>query len=395
MHWHLSYRADPLVKPLADRHYNRQNPDSYQFAPPGKCVVLRTANNDAFWITLAPFAQYVRHQWAGAWTCTAFRNEGSVLSSVLIKQAVAATLFLLGSAPPDLGFITFVNPAKINSSNPGCCFKKAGWKFAGFTQSRLYALQLLPAAFPSPSPPIDLVLSPSNPLSMQEKDRLKGCEQVIERGLRTFVEAGFALRQIHNEKLYREEYRTFQHYCEERWQLSRFYAHRLIAASGVVQNLLPIGNTPTHESQLRPLIKLKPEQQRKVWKLACADSASPTAAQVERAVQTILGDDGDEGSKSTCVAERAHRVSVIEARTPLKENTREEVESRQLREQLKRAAWDLTEAALQCFFQTEPIEAQRVLVSRICALFASAKESLKSEIKTALGVPTTPERGTN
>jgi hypothetical protein len=386
MHWYLSYRADPLVKPLADRHYNRQNPDSYQFAPPGKCVVLRTANNDAFWITLAPFAQYVRHQWAGAWTCTAFRNEGSVLSSVLIKQAVAATLFILGSRPPDLGFITFVNPAKINSSNPGCCFKKAGWKFAGFTQSRLHALQLLPAAFPSPSPPIDtqldLVLSPSNPLSMQEKDRLKSCEQVIERGLRTFVEAGLALRQIHNEKLYREEYRTFQNYCEKRWQLGRFHAHRLIAAAGVVQNLLPIGNTPTQESQLRPLIKLEPEQQRKVWKLACADSTSPTAAQVERAARAILHDDGDEQSKSAPVAERAHRVSVIEARTPLKENTREQVEYRQLREQLKSAAWGFTEAALQCFSQTKPIEAQRALVSRICALFASAKESFQAPIRS-------------
>lgn len=42
MHWHLSYRTDPLVKPLADRHYNRQNPDSPNFVPPGRCVVLRT-----------------------------------------------------------------------------------------------------------------------------------------------------------------------------------------------------------------------------------------------------------------------------------------------------------------------------------------------------------------
>ena len=30
----------------------------------------------ALWVTSFPFAQYVRHQWAGAWVCSAFRNEG-------------------------------------------------------------------------------------------------------------------------------------------------------------------------------------------------------------------------------------------------------------------------------------------------------------------------------
>jgi hypothetical protein len=154
MIWHLSHQADPLIKPLADRHYYRRNPQSRQFAPPGQRVVLRTANADAFWITQAPLAQYVSHRWAGAWTCIAFRNESRVLSSVLITQAVAASLFML-KTPPDLGFITFVNPAKIRSSNPGCCFKKAGWKFVGLTKRKLDVLQLLPEAFPPPSPPID------------------------------------------------------------------------------------------------------------------------------------------------------------------------------------------------------------------------------------------------
>ena len=152
MHWYLSHRADPLVKRLADRHYNRQNPDSPQFVPSGRCVVLRTALSDAFWVTLAPYAQYVRHRWAGAWTCTAFRNEGSILSSVLISQAVAASLFIL-KTPPALGFVTFVDPSKVRSSNPGCCFKKAGWQFVGHSKSGLPALQLLPERFPSANPP--------------------------------------------------------------------------------------------------------------------------------------------------------------------------------------------------------------------------------------------------
>lgn len=75
VHRYRSYRADPLAKPLADRHYNRQHPESKNFVPPGRCVVLLTENADALWVTLAPLAQYVRHQWAGAWTCTCFATR--------------------------------------------------------------------------------------------------------------------------------------------------------------------------------------------------------------------------------------------------------------------------------------------------------------------------------
>jgi len=155
MHWHLSYRTDPLVKPLADRHYNRQNPESPNFVPPAKCLVLRTNPCDAFWVTLVPYAEYVRHRWAGAWTCTSFRNEGSVLSSLLIEQAVAASLWKF-KKPPEIGFITFVNARKIKpTQKPGWCFRKAGWKHVGFTESGLHALQLLPHEFPEPDPPIN------------------------------------------------------------------------------------------------------------------------------------------------------------------------------------------------------------------------------------------------
>jgi hypothetical protein len=152
MHWHLSSRTDPLVRELADRHYYRKSIGHPQFTPPGKCVVFRTANYGAIWITNAPLAQYIRHQWAGAWTCIVFRNESSILSSTLIKQAVAVTLFIL-KTPPAVGFITFVNASKIKSSNPGYCFKRAGWKHVGFTKKGLHVLQLLPAAFPTPTAP--------------------------------------------------------------------------------------------------------------------------------------------------------------------------------------------------------------------------------------------------
>ena len=105
MIWELSYKADPRAWEVADRHYNRQKPGTPQFVPPGRALVLYTETETvrAFWVTSYPFAQYVRHAWAGAWVCSAFRNEGAGVASEMIRDAVAATRVYFGE-PPELGF---------------------------------------------------------------------------------------------------------------------------------------------------------------------------------------------------------------------------------------------------------------------------------------------------
>lgn len=152
MKWHMSDRGDPRAAQIADRHYNRQKIGSPQFVPPGSCLVLLTEKADALWITSAPYAEFVRHAWAGAWVCSCFRNESSMLSSELITDAVAATRWFYGN-PPDLGFITFVDTSKVKSTNPGYCYKMAGWSHVGYTQGGLVALQLLTEAMPAPCMP--------------------------------------------------------------------------------------------------------------------------------------------------------------------------------------------------------------------------------------------------
>ncbi len=79
MLWHLSHRADQWAVAIADRHYNRQKPGTPQFVPPGRCVVLLTPDADAFWVSSWPFAEYVRHEWAGA-------KEGRVPAVVLRQK---------------------------------------------------------------------------------------------------------------------------------------------------------------------------------------------------------------------------------------------------------------------------------------------------------------------
>lgn len=106
------------------------------------------------------------------------------------------------------------------------------------------------------------------PLTNDESRRLKECERIIHRGLETFYEVGNALAEIRESRLYRIAYGSFEDYCRERWQMSRFYAHRLIDAAQVVDNLLPIGNVPTSESQARELAPFDADVQKAVWHIA-------------------------------------------------------------------------------------------------------------------------------
>ena len=153
MIWMLSHRADPRALPIADRHYNRQKPGTPQFVPPGRCVVLLTEDANALWVSSWPFAEYVRHEWAGAWVCSCFRNESLQLSSQLIREAIAATRCVWGEPPP-LGMVTFVDRSKVRRKRDwGRCYLKAGWRRIGETKGGLVALGIRPGDMPPPEAP--------------------------------------------------------------------------------------------------------------------------------------------------------------------------------------------------------------------------------------------------
>lgn len=160
MYWRKVTRANQIARKIADRHYNRQTVGAPQFVPPGRCLVLLTEDNSALWVTSYPFAEYVKHEWAGAWVCSLFRNEGNLKASELITQAVAATRFYWPEVPP-IGMITFVDerkvqPTKVRGVNVyGWTYRKAGFIEAGRTkEENLLALQLLPDAMPVAAPAI-------------------------------------------------------------------------------------------------------------------------------------------------------------------------------------------------------------------------------------------------
>lgn len=164
MIWQMSHRADDFSRDIADRHYNRQKVGSPQFAPPGRCLVLKadTDAGRAFWITSWPFARYVRHRWAGAWVCSAFRNEGAGIASHMIEDALAATRAYYGD-PPLLGLVTFLDTRKVCPTIVrgrevwDWTWMKAGFKPVGKTKGGLLAFQLKGCDFPSAKTPIGFV----------------------------------------------------------------------------------------------------------------------------------------------------------------------------------------------------------------------------------------------
>lgn len=160
MIWRLSHRADPAALPLADAHYNRQKVGSSQFVPPGRCLVLLAEPPArALWVTSWPFAEYVKHRWAGAWVCSCFRREAGPPASTLIRDAVAATRYVFGD-PPDLGMITFVDRDEVRPTMVrgvptwGYTYRLAGFHEDGDSVGGLLALRLAPDDCPPPEAPL-------------------------------------------------------------------------------------------------------------------------------------------------------------------------------------------------------------------------------------------------
>lgn len=120
-------------------------------------------------------------------------------------------------------------------------------------------------------------------ITLEEATRLIELELIVETGLTVFVAVGNALLEIRDSRLYRQNYRTFEAYCRDRWGMVRRNADRLIQAAEVAENLGPIGLIPQTESQARPLTRLEPEVQREVWQAVV--ESTPVEAITAKAVE--------------------------------------------------------------------------------------------------------------
>jgi hypothetical protein len=68
--------------------------------------------------------------------------------------------------------------------------------------------------------------------------RLIELETLIESEQRSFYKIGKALKQIRDERLYRDLlFESFEAYLKSRWDMSRSQAYRLIEAARIIDNL--------------------------------------------------------------------------------------------------------------------------------------------------------------
>lgn len=114
---------------------------------------------------------------------------------------------------------------------------------------------------------------------LEERDRHR-LELRVEKA---FYEAGVALRELRDRRLYRSTHRTFEEYCKDRFGYQRRHSYQLINAAVVVENLCAnsaqteqVCNSaqilPTSEYQVRPLTLLEPARQIMAWQQAVSSA---------------------------------------------------------------------------------------------------------------------------
>tara|TARA_A100001391_G_scaffold183537_1_gene150821 strand:+ start:154 stop:798 length:645 start_codon:yes stop_codon:yes gene_type:complete len=100
-------------------------------------------------------------------------------------------------------------------------------------------------------------------MSHADSQRLKDLERVVDQGQQTFFEVGSALKELREDKLYRETHKTFEAYVQERFGFKKSQAYNLIDASEVAGNVHH-GGQIKNERQAREVAKAPPERQQEV-----------------------------------------------------------------------------------------------------------------------------------
>ena len=143
-YWVGIHDADPSAIPIYRRHYSARltkgGTNREGFVGPGERMVLLAVACDALFCWIRPQQQYRLDGQLGV-NCSVFRNEGPILSSILIGEACE----LAWQRWPNERLYTYIWDAKVKSVNPGYCFKMAGWRACGRNKDgRLTILERLP-----------------------------------------------------------------------------------------------------------------------------------------------------------------------------------------------------------------------------------------------------------
>lgn len=135
LHWIKVSPDDKRAFEIFKRRYSyrkwrqRNKKNGNRFVGPGSQITLISKDGKALFVWRKE--KYRQDDQKGI-NCAVFRNESTILSSLLIEQASQVAW---RRWPGERQF-TFVNSKKVKSTNPGYCFQMAGWKVCGVTKAK-------------------------------------------------------------------------------------------------------------------------------------------------------------------------------------------------------------------------------------------------------------------
>ena len=155
----------------------------------------------------------------------------------------------------------------------------------------------------------------STELSDEDRRDFTRLDDTVRRGVAAFTECGQALAEIHDRKLWKAgAHATWESYVREVLGMSKPHAHRLVQAARIASELsesLPTGNDlprviPASESQVRPLCRLKSQEQRTTaWCLAVKRAdGQPTAKQISDVVAELMAEDPPSAAPRTTLKQQ-------------------------------------------------------------------------------------------
>ncbi|MEV6427986.1 hypothetical protein [Nocardia sp. NPDC051463] len=161
-----------------------------------------------------------------------------------------------------------------------------------------------PRQAPEKAPGLNVLTMPvpvagAGPLSERERSQLTLCESSIDTLRIAFWAAGRALQIVRDGRLYRDSHETFDDYVEQRWDMQRSYAHKLIRAWPLAARLHPVAPA-INEGQVRELLPVVAEHGEEAavtvyTTVAGGADAKVTAGKLREAV-ALLPDHYDEAT---------------------------------------------------------------------------------------------------
>jgi hypothetical protein len=139
-------------------------------------------------------------------------------------------------------------------------------------------------------------------LTTPEQNRLEHLEDVISRGMKSFVAVGQALSEIRESRLYRSQYDTFEDYCLERWEFTAARGRQLMSAVEAIASLPEGSPKPENAAQASALAAVDEDMRSDVWNEArekAQEEGRPVTARDVKEAASRMAEEEPEDSFQT------------------------------------------------------------------------------------------------